>query len=247
MITIKTGKHLEDMRMACKLTYETIMEVSKHIKPGVTTKELDKVARTFIKSKKAKPAFLHYGGFPASICTSVNEEIVHGIPSNRLLQEGDIISIDCGVTYNGFNGDACRTFPVGKISEDVQKLLDVTKTSFFKGIENIKNGSYVGDISHGVQIYAESHGYGVVKELVGHGIGRDVHEDPDIPNYGRAGSGPKLRTGMTIAVEPMLNMGTEEVVFLDDGWTCITKDRLPSAHYENTILITDDGVEILTN
>lgn len=247
MITVKTGKHLENMRIACKLTYETIMEVGKHVKPGVTTKELDKIARAFIKSKKAKPAFLNYEGFPASICASVNDEVVHGIPSNRVLQEGDIISVDCGVTYNGFHGDACRTFPVGNVSEEVQRLLDVTKESFFKGIENIKNGSYVGDISHSVQICAESNGYGVVKELIGHGIGRELHEAPDVPNYGRAGSGPKLRTGMTIAVEPMLNMGTADVVFLDDGWTCVTKDGKPSAHYENTILITDDGVEILTN
>ncbi len=246
MVNVKTEKDLQTMRIACKYTKETLDELEKHIRPGITTKQLDVIAREFIKSKKARPSFLHYNGFPACICTSVNEEIVHGIPSDRVLKDGDIISVDCGVNYNGFHGDAARTFAVGNITPEIQKLIDVTKQSFFEGIKDIKNGSFVGDISHKIQTYVEKHNFSVVRELIGHGVGRNLHEDPDVPNFGPAGWGEKLVSGMTIAVEPMVNFGKKQVRFLPDGWTCVTADGKPSAHYENTILITNDGVEILT-
>lgn len=246
MISIKTEKDLEIMRVACKITKETLDELEKHIRPNITTKELDNIARKFIKSKKAKPSFLNYNGYPASICTSINEQVVHGIPSERVLNEGDIISIDVGVYYNGFHGDACRTFAVGNISPELQRLIDVTKESFFEGIKGIKAGSYVGDISNQIQTYVEKNGYSVVRALIGHGIGRNLHEDPEVPNFGERGTGAKLLAGMTIAVEPMVNMGKKNVEILDDGWTVVTKDGKPSAHYENTILITENGVEILT-
>lgn len=245
MLKPKTEQDLQAMRLACKYTNEMLLEVEKHIKPNVTTKQLDMVARKFIKSKNARSSFL-MEGFPGVICTSVNEQVVHGVPSDRVLKEGDIISVDAGVYYKGFHGDAARTYAVGKIDQQTQNLIDVCKQSFFEGIKNIKSGSYVGDIGHSVQTYAEKHHYGVVRDLIGHGVGRNLHEEPDVPNYGHMGSGAKLISGLTIAVEPMINMGTHKVEFLSDGWTCVTADGLPSAHYENTILITDSGVEILT-
>lgn len=247
MIKIKTDAELEIQRVACKMTRDTLLEVEKHIKPGVSTKQLDKIAYDYIVSLGAKPSFKGYEGYPATICASINNEIVHGIPSkHRILQEGDIISIDVGACYKGYHGDAARTFPVGKIDAKLKKLIDVTKESFFEGIKNIRAGNFVGDISHQVQTYVEKHGYSIVRELTGHGVGTDMHEDPYVPNYGKAGSGAKLVKNMVIAVEPMVNMGTRYVQFMPDGWTCKTQDGLPAAHYENTILITEDGVEILT-
>lgn len=247
MISVKSEQDLQNMRIACKLTKETLDLLETHIKPNITTKQLDKIARDFIKSKKARPSFLNYNGFPGAICASVNEEVVHGIPGNRVLKDGDIISVDVGVHYNGFHGDAARTFAVGTIEPHIQKLIDVTKESFFEGIKNIKSGSFVGDISHSIQTYVEKHGFSIVRELIGHGVGKNLHEYPEVPNFGKSGAGAKLVSGMTIAVEPMVNLGTRHVNFLSDGWTCVTHDGKPSAHYENTILITDDGVEILTN
>ena len=247
MINIKSEKDLVNMREACRLTKETLLVLKDAIKPGVTTKQLDKIAYDFIKSQGAVPAFKNYNGYPASICASVNSVVVHGIPSEDIiLKEGDIISIDVGVKYKGFNGDSARTFPVGKVKPEVKKLIKVTEESFFEGIKGLKAGDFVGDISHRIQTYVEKHGYSIVRELVGHGVGRHLHEDPQVPNFGRAGSGARLNAGVTIAIEPMVNMGERNVVFLSDGWTCATRDGLPSAHYENTILITETGVEILT-
>lgn len=246
MIKYKTEKDLEIMRIACKITGDTLREVEKHIKPNITTKELDKIAYDYIVSQNATPSFKGLYGYPATICASVNEEIVHGIPGDRVLKEGDIISIDVGACYKGFHGDAARTFPVGKIDAKKKRLIKVTQESFFEGIKGLKAGCYVGDISHRVQNYVEKHGYSVVRELIGHGVGRQVHEEPDVPNFGRAGSGARLNANATIAIEPMVNMRLRNVVFLSDGWTCVTRDGMPSAHYENTVLITEDGVEILT-
>ncbi len=247
MIKIKTDAELELIRVACKITGDTLKELEKHIKPGVSTKQLDKIAYDYIVSLGAKPSFKNYCGYPATICASINEEVVHGIPKkHRILMEGDIISIDVGACYKGYHGDAARTFPVGKIDAKRKKLIKVTEESFFEGIKNIKSGSYVGDIAHQVQTYVEKNGFSIVRELTGHGVGSELHEDPSIPNYGKMGSGAKLVKNMVIAVEPMVNMGERYVQFMPDGWTCIARDRLPAAHYENTILITDDGVEILT-
>ncbi len=246
MNSVQTEKDMINMRRACELTKLTLELLEKHIKPGITTKELDNIAYKFMKSNNAKPSFLHYNGFPASICTSINEQVVHGIPGSRILKEGEIISIDVGVCYNGFHGDAARTFAIGNISEDLKKLIKITEESFFEGLKNIKNGSFVGDISHAVQTYVEKHGFSIVRDLVGHGVGKNLHEAPEIPNFGMAGSGSKLITGKTIAVEPMVNLGRPNVKFLSDGWTCVAADGKPSAHYENTVLITDHGVEILT-
>lgn len=246
MIKYKTEDDLKIMRVACEITRDTLIEVEKHIKPNITTKELDKIAFDYIVSRNATPSFKDLYGYPATICASVNEEIVHGIPSDRVLKEGDIISVDVGACYKGFHGDAARTFPVGKIDAKKKKLIKVTQESFFEGIKGLKAGCYVGDISHRIQNYVEKHGYSVVRELIGHGVGRDLHEEPDVPNFGRAGSGARLNANATIAIEPMVNMGEKNVVFLSDGWTCVTRDGLPSAHYENTVLITNEGVEILT-
>lgn len=246
MIKYKTEDDLKIMRVACEITRDTLKEVEKHIKPNITTKELDKIAFDYIVSRNATPSFKGLYGYPASICTSVNEEIVHGIPGDRVLKEGDIISVDVGACYKGFHGDAARTFPVGKIDAKKKKLIKITQESFFEGIKGLKAGCYVGDISHGIQNYVEKHGYSVVRELIGHGVGRELHEEPDVPNFGRAGSGARLNANATIAIEPMVNMGEKNVVFLGDGWTCVTRDGLPSAHYENTVLITNEGVEILT-
>ena len=246
MIKYKTEDDLKIMRVACEITRDTLIEVEKHIKPNITTKELDKIAFDYIVSRNATPSFKGLYGFPASICASINEEIVHGIPGDRVLKEGDIISVDVGACYKGFHGDAARTFAVGKIDAKKKKLIKVTQESFFEGIKGLKAGCYVGDISHRIQNYVEKHGYSVVRELIGHGVGRELHEEPDVPNFGRAGSGARLNANATIAIEPMVNMGERNVVFLSDGWTCVTRDGLPSAHYENTVLITEDGVEILT-
>ncbi len=247
MITIKSSKQIEKMRVACKITGDTLKHIEQYIKPGISTAQLDKIAYDYIKSRGAQPNFLHYNGFPATICASVNDEVVHGIPSrHRILKEGDIISVDMGAKKDGFNGDAARTFPVGKISPEAERLIEVTKQSFFEGVKHIKHGAKLGDTSAAIQEYVESHGYSVVRDLVGHGIGENLHEDPSVPNFGRAGRGVKLAAGMTIAIEPMVNMGGYEVSVLDNDWTVVTDDGSLSAHYENTVLITKDGYEILT-
>lgn len=247
MIIIKNNTEIEYMRKAGKLTGETLLMLEEKVKPGITTEDLDKLAEDYIRKHGGIPSFKGYGGFPASICTSVNEEVIHGIPSKkRHLQEGDIISIDCGAIVNGWQGDAARTFPVGKVSEEAQKLISVTKESFFKGAEKAVVGNRLTDISNAVQTYAESFGYSLVRDYVGHGIGQEMHEDPEVPNYGRPGRGPKLVNGMVLAVEPMVNIGKYQVVTQDNGWTVVTEDGSLAAHYENTIAILDGGSEILT-
>lgn len=246
MIKIKTDEEIKLIRKSCEVTKLTLEMLSKEVKPGVTTKHLDKLAYDFITSQGCKPAFKGLYGFPATICASVNDEVVHGIPGDRVLNEGDIISIDTGAVYKGYYSDAARTFPVGKVSSNVKKLIDITEKSFFEGIKGIKEGSYVGDISSAVQKFAEKYGYGIVRELTGHGLGKELHEDPSIPNFGVKGSGARLNANMVLAIEPMINMGNRNVVFMPDGWTCKTLDGKPSCHYENTVLITKDGVEILT-
>ncbi|MGN1212898.1 MAG: type I methionyl aminopeptidase [Christensenellales bacterium] len=247
MIHLKTKKQIELMREACRITKGMLDIVEKNIRPGISTLELDKIAEDYCRSQGALPSFKGYGGFPGSICASVNEVIVHGIPSSEIiLKEGDIISIDCGAFIRGFNGDAARTFAVGKISPEKQKLIDVTKQCFFEGIKGLKVGDRIGDIGERVQKYAESFGYSVVREMVGHGIGKEMHEDPQVPNYGHKGFGPVIQNGLCIAIEPMINMGKKDIVIEDDGWTTRTKDKKPSAHYENTVAITDEGIEILT-
>lgn len=247
MITIKSKSEVEKMRIAGKITGDTLKEVEKHIRPGVSTKQLDKVAHNYIISRGAKPGFLHYNGFPATICSSRNDAVVHGIPDRReILREGDIISIDLGAAYEGYNGDAARTFTVGKVSDEVQRLIDVTKQSFFEGIKYATHGARLGDVSAAIQEYVEKHGYSVVRDLTGHGIGRKVHEEPTVPNFGRAGKGVKLAAGMTLAIEPMVNQGKYPVEILDNDWTVVTADGSLSAHYENTILVTHGECEILT-
>lgn len=247
MIKLKSEKDLESMRIACKITGDTLKFIQTLIKPGISTKQLDSLAYEFIKSKGATPSFKNYGGFPGTLCTSINSVVVHGIPSeSQILKEGDIISVDVGAKYNGFHGDAARTFPVGKIDSKVARLIKITEKSFYEGINGLKAGAFVGDISSRIQKFVEKNGYSIVRELVGHGIGKDLHEEPMVPNFGRAGSGSRLNAGATIAIEPMVNMGERNVVFESDGWTCRTRDNLPSAHYENTVLITENGVEILT-
>ena len=247
MIKIKSQEEIELMREAGRITRDTLKVVENSIKVGISTKELDKIAYDYIKSQGATPSFKNYNGFPASICASVNDTIVHGIPSSDIiLKEGDIISIDVGAKFQGYHGDAARTFPVGKIDPKVKRLIKITEQSFFEGIKGLKSGAFVGDVSNRVQSFVEKNGYSVVRELVGHGIGKQLHEDPMVPNFGRTGSGPRLSANCTIAIEPMVNMGDRNVMFLSDGWTCKTRDGLPSAHYENTVLITDNGVEILT-
>ena len=246
MITIKSDSEIELMREAGKILRDTLNMLKEHVKVGVTTKELDKLAHDYIISRGAKPSFLGYGGFPGSICASVNEQVVHGIPSNRKLDSGDIIGIDCGVIYKGWQSDAARTFAVGEISEKHKKLIQVTEQSFFEAMKVIREGARLGDIGAAVQNLAESNGFSVVRDLVGHGIGKDMHEDPQVPNYGKAGKGLRLKRNMTLAIEPMINEGTYEVSALDDGWTVVTDDDGYSAHYENTVLITEDGYEILS-
>ena len=248
MIYLKTNEEIELMQLANRLVGKTLAEVAKNIRPGVSTLELDKIAETYIRDHNALPAFLGYGGFPNSICTSINSQIVHGIPSSKVfLEEGDIISIDCGTILNGFVGDSAYTFCVGEVRRDVLDLLKTTKESLYEGIRNAILGHRIGDISNAVQTYCETRGYSVVRELVGHGIGRKMHEDPEVPNYGRKGSGPLLKAGMCICIEPMINMGTRHVVFEKDGWTVRTKDRKCSAHFEHCIAIREEGAQILSS
>lgn len=248
MIYLKTDEEIELMREANQLVGKTLGELAKHIAPGVSTLQLDQIAETFIRDHGAAPAFLGYGGFPNSICASINEQVVHGIPSSKaILKDGDVISVDCGTTLNGFTGDSAYTFCVGDVAPEVLKLLKTTKESLYLGIQRAIEGHRVGDISNAVQTYCESHNYSVVRELVGHGIGRKMHEEPEVPNYGRRGCGALLRSGMCICIEPMINMGSKNVVFERDGWTVRTKDRKPSAHFEHCIAIRPDGPQILSS
>lgn len=247
MITIKSASQIEKMRKSGLVTKGALELIEKAIRPGISTKELDKIAYDYIISKGAKPNFLNYNGFPGTICASVNDEVVHGIPSRRaVLHEGDIISIDMGAILDGWHSDAARTFGVGKISAEAQKLIDVTRESFFEGLKYVKHGAKLGDVSSAIQKYAESYGFGVVRDLVGHGVGQNLHEDPSVPNFGRAGHGVKLSAGMTIAIEPMITAGDWRVEVLDDDWTVVTADGSLAAHYENTVAITKTGCEILT-
>ncbi|MGG7059452.1 type I methionyl aminopeptidase [Clostridium nigeriense] len=246
MIFIKNNKEIDLMRKAGKIVAETLLLVEEKVRPGITTAELDRIAEEFITKHGAKPSFKGLYGFPASLCISVNEQVVHGIPGGYVLKDGDIISVDCGANINGFHGDAARTFAVGNISEEANKLINVTKESFFKGIEYAKVGNRLTDISHGIQSYVEASGFSVVRDFVGHGIGRVVHEDPEVPNYGLPGRGPKLVEGMALAIEPMVNVGSYKVKTLSNDWTVVTSDGSLSAHYENTIVILPDGPEILT-
>lgn len=248
MIYLKTDEEIELMREANQLVGKTLAEVGRHVEPGVSTLQLDKIAEEFIRDHGAVPAFLGYGGFPNSICASVNEQIVHGIPSSsKILNEGDIISVDCGTILNGYVGDSAYTFCVGEIDPKVKDLLKTTKESLYLGIQAAVEGKRIGDISNAVQTYCESHNYSVVRELVGHGIGKRMHEEPEVPNYGRRGCGPLLKSGMCICIEPMINMGSKNVVFERDGWTVRTKDRKCSAHFEHCIAIRPDGPQILSS
>lgn len=246
-ITLKKEHHIELMRIAGQITGKTLNYLEGFVKPGVSTLELDKIAEKFIRANGAYPSFKGYGGFPASICASINDEVVHGIPNkDRILKEGDVISLDVGAYINGFHGDAARTFAVGKISSEAQRLIDVTKQSFFEGIKYAKEGNYLYEISAAVEQYVRANGFSVVRDYVGHGIGRELHEAPQVPNYKPYGRGPVLKKGMTLAIEPMVNIGTPRVKVLSDGWTAVTKDSEYSAHYENTVVITDGEPEILT-
>ena len=246
MIFIKNDKEINLMREAGKIVAETLLLIEEKVRPGITTAELDRIAEEFITKHGAKPSFKGLYGFPASLCISVNEQVVHGIPGGYALKDGDIISVDCGAYLNGFHGDAARTFGVGNISEEARRLIEITKESFFKGIEYAKVDNRLTDISHGIQSYIEASGFAVVRDFVGHGIGRVVHEDPDVPNFGKPGRGPKLAQGMALAIEPMVNLGSYKVKTLNDDWTVVTSDGSLSAHYENTIVILPDGPEILT-
>jgi len=246
MITLKTREQIERMRKAGRVTAGALDAVSRAIRVGVTTKELDAIAEDYIRSHGGIPSFKGYNGFPGSICASVNEEVVHGIPSDRKLKEGDIIGVDTGVILVGWQGDSARTFAVGKISDEAQHLIDVTQQSFYQALEVCRQGYRIGDIGHAVQSYAEANGCSVVRDLCGHGIGREMHEDPEVPNFGRQGRGIRLQKGLAIAIEPMLNYGSWSVRSLSDGWTIVTADGSLSAHYEHTVVITDGEPEILT-
>ena len=246
MITLKNGADLAAMRQACKITAAARALAGEMVRPGITTREIDKAVHDFIVSQGAKPSFLGYGGFPGSACVSVNSTVIHGIPGSYVLQEGDIVSVDVGAYYKGFHGDCAATYPCGTISADAQKLIDVTEQSFYEGIRFATRGHRVSDISHAVQKHVESNGFSVVRTFVGHGVGAQLHEEPEVPNFGNPGRGPRLLPGMTLAIEPMVNAGSHEVRVLKDKWTVVTVDGALSAHYENTVLITDGEPEILT-
>ncbi len=246
MITIRNEDEIELLRRAGEIVGDTHHYLEKFIKPGITTKELDKLAYDFIISKGATPSCLGYEGFPATLCTSINDEVVHGIPGPRKLKNGDIITIDIVVCYKGYHGDSAWTYAVGTIDDKKKYMMEHTEKALFEGLKMVKPGNRVGDISHAIEEYATKHRMGVVRELVGHGVGTDMHEDPEVPNYGKEGSGPLLKEGMVIAVEPMLTYGKRYVCILDDDWTIVTADGEPSAHYEHTVVVTKDGYEILT-
>lgn len=246
MISIKSDREIELLSIAGNIVYETHQYLKDFIKPGITTLELDRLAEEFIREKGATPSFKGYEGFPGSICASVNEQVVHGIPGKYKLKDGDIISIDIGACYKGYHGDSAWTYAVGDISSDKKYLMAHTEKALFEGLSMIKPGNRIGDISNAIESYALEYGLGVVKELVGHGVGTSIHEDPDIPNFGEAGTGPRLKKGMVLAIEPMLNLGSPNIVMLDDNWTIETEDYSPSAHFEHTVVVTDDGYKILT-
>ena len=246
MIYIKSSTEIAKMKVSGRIVFETLKEVEKHIKAGITTKELDQIAKDYILSQGAKPSFLGYSGYPASICASVNEVVIHGIPSNKKLQDGDIISIDVGAVKDGYHGDAARTFAVGEISPEAKRLIDVTKQSFFEGLKFARHGERLGSIQATIQKHVEDNGFGIVRNYCGHGIGKEMHESPEIPNHGTFGRGIKLAKGMTIAVEPMVTYGSYHTTTLSDGWTVVSLDRSLAAHYENTILITDGDPILLT-
>ena len=247
MIYLKTDEEIELLRESNLLVGMTLGELAKWIAPGITTLKLDKIAEEFIRDHGAVPGFLGYGGFPNTLCVSVNEQIVHGIPSNYELKDGDIVSIDCGTLKNGFNGDSAYTFCVGEVAYDVRRFLKTTKESLYLGIEQAVEGKRVGDISNAVQTYCEKKGYSVVRELCGHGVGKRLHEDPEVPNYGRRGCGPLLKSGMVIAIEPMINLGSRNIVIERDGWTTRTRDRKPSAHFEHTVAVREGKADILSS
>jgi len=247
MIPIKTDEEIEMQRQSSLLVGKTLAEVAKMIRPGITTRELDQVAESFIRDHGAVPGFKGYGGFPATLCVSVNDEVVHGIPGDRILQNGDVVSIDCGTYMNGYYGDSAFSFAVGEVAEEVLLLLERTKNSLYLGIEQAIAGKRVGDIGNTVQTYCEGFGYSVVRELVGHGVGRNLHEKPEVPNYGRRGSGAKLKPGMVLAIEPMINLGKKEITQDADGWTIRTADSSPSAHFEHDVAIRNGKADILSS
>ena len=246
MIFYKTREEIELIRISSLLVGKTLAEVAKRINPGITTMQLDKIAEEFIRDNGASASFKGYGGFPNSLCTSVNEAVVHGIPNNQPLQDGDIVSVDCGVLMNDFHGDSAYTFEVGEVKPEIKKLLQVTKECLDKALEVSLSGNRIGDIGYAVQQHAENNNYGVVRDLVGHGLGRSLHEKPEVPNYGRRGKGYKMKEGLVLAIEPMINMGVKDVVQLNDGWTIVTKDGLPSAHFEHDVAVMIGKVEVLS-
>lgn len=246
MIVLKSAKELQRMREAGRIVARVHQEIKEIIRPGVTTKRIDQLAEQVIRKHGATPSFKGYNGFPGSVCVSVNEELVHGIPGDRQLQEGDIISVDIGACYQGYHGDSAWTYPVGRVSAEAERLLHVTEASLYKGLAAAEPGARIGDISHAIQTLVEAEGFSIVQEYVGHGIGQSLHEDPKVPNYGPAGRGLRLKPGLTLAVEPMVNLGSRYVRTLDDGWTVVTQDGALCAHFEHTIAITDNGHEILT-
>ena len=245
---MKSDEEIELLRISNQIVAKTLAEIAKIIAPGVSTAQLDKVAEEFIRDNGAVPGFLGYGGFPGSICTSVNDQVVHGIPSDKvILEDGDIISVDCGAYINGFHGDSAYTFCVGDVKPEIRELLRTTKESLYKGIEQAQEGRRLGDLGYAIQNYCESKGYSVVREMIGHGVGRNLHESPEVPNYGRKGNGPMLKSGMTIAIEPMINLGSRHLVFEKDGWTTRTLDRKPSAHFEHSVAIRKGKADILSS
>ncbi len=246
MISIRSRRELEAMKDACRISAQALQLAGSLVQPGITTGEIDREVRRFIESTGAKPSFLGYGGYPASACISVNDEVIHGIPGTRMIREGDIVSVDVGAYYNGYHGDNAATFAAGAISPEAQALLDATRDSLYEGIRAAQAGNRIGDIGAAVQAYVEARGYSVVRQYVGHGVGTDLHEDPNVPNFGTPGRGPRLMPGMTIAIEPMINQGTAEVRTLKDKWTVVTADGQLSAHFEHTIAITTNGPVILT-
>ena len=246
MINIKSDREIELLKIAGNIVYQTHQYLKPFIKEGITTLELDKLAEDFMRSKGATPSCKGYHGFPATLCTSINDEVVHGIPSKRKLKNGDIITLDICACYKGYHGDSAWTYKVGEVSSEVDSLMKETEEALYAGLAQVKPGNRIGDISHAVEEVANKYNLGVVRELCGHGVGHNLHEEPDIPNYGNAGHGPLIKEGMVFAVEPMLNLGSREVCMLDDDWTIVTRDGSPSAHFEHTVLVTKDGYQILT-
>lgn len=246
MINIRSDKEIEYLKVAGNIVYETHKYLEKYIKPGITTKKLDALAEEFIISKGATPSFKGFDGFPNAICTSINEEVVHGIPSNKILHDGDIITLDIGACYKGYHGDSAWTYKVGNITKEKEDLMYHTEMSLYEGLKQVKPGNRIGDISHAIEEYAKKYHLGVIKELVGHGVGTSVHEDPEVPNFGKPNTGPVLKKGMVLAIEPMLTLGSPNIVLLEDDWTIETEDYSPSAHFEHTVVVTNDGYEITT-